>query len=273
MSSLKTLEKEPFEDLLRMSTGYVLHFTNATFASLFEESVGKDIYDDRYLKHGDSKAKRLRAFWETEDDEVVGKVLGELLDIWEYKNPEPNAGQKATLLRCRDTVGRLLGNKAAQPETEDQFLRRDLRGVSIHKVRIERTLLPILESRFQEATRALAANAPLAAIFMCGSVLEGLLLGTALAHPREFNQARGSPKDDTGKVKPFQEWKLSQFIDVSCELGYLRLDVKKFSHALRDFRNYIHPYQQMTTQFTPDAHTAEICMQVLRAAVASLSKT
>ena len=72
-------------------------------------------------------------------------------------------------------------------------------------------------------------------------------------------------------MKRFPDWKLAELIDVACELGYLRLDVKKFSHTLRDFRNYIHPYEQMSSGFSPDKHTAEICLQVLRAAIASLS--
>ena len=113
---------------------------------------------------------------------------------------------------------------------------------------------------------------PLASIFMCGSVLEGLLLGMALANPQKFSQAAASPIDrNTGKVKQFQNWKLAELIDVSCELAYLGLDVKKFSHVLREFRNFIHPYQQMSQNFSPDKHTALICLQVLRAAIASLS--
>lgn len=89
--------------------------------------------------------------------------------------------------------------------------------------------------------------------------------------PKEFNQAANSPKDKENKVKPFQEWSLAQFIDVAHGLGALKLDVKKFSHELRDFRNYIHPYQQLVSKFTPDKHTAEICLQVLRAAIVDLS--
>ena len=94
--------------------------------------------------------------------------------------------------------------------------------------------------------------------------------GSRLANPQRFNQAPNSPKDMAGKVKPFPEWSLVQFIDVACELGYLKLDVKKFSHALRDFRNYIHPYQQLSSRFAPDQHTARICLQVLKAGIASL---
>ena len=64
---------------------------------------------------------------------------------------------------------------------------------------------------------------------------------------------------------------VSQLIDVACEIGFLKIDVKKFSHALRDFRNYIHPYQQFSSKFTPDSHTAKICFQVLKAAIADLN--
>ncbi len=255
-----------------MASGYVLHFTNQTFASFFAESVKCDIYTDRYSTNGDSKAKRLRAFWERESDPIVGKVLSELLDLWEYQHPQPSADEKAKLLRGRQIVARLLGTSCAPSETtEDQFLHRHYKDVSISAVPIEQALIPILEARYEEATRCLQGKAPLAAIFLCGSILEGLLLGTALTNPQKFNQAACSPKDKEGKVKQFQDWTLASFIDVACELGFLRLDVKKFSHSLRDFRNYIHPYQQMCWKFAPDKHTAEICIQVLRAAIASLS--
>lgn len=109
-------------------------------------------------------------------------------------------------------------------------------------------------------------------IFLCGSTLEGALLGVAIKNPQRFNQSKASPKKPDGKVKPFYDWSLSQFIDVACELGLLSLDVKKFSHVLRDFRNYIHPYEQMSQNFTPTQHTADICFQVLRAAIASLEQ-
>lgn len=271
MSTLKTIDKQPFEDLLGMPSGYVLDFTNATFAAFFREGVGLDIYDQKYLMHGDSKAQRLRAFWEIEGDAVVAKVLTELIELWEYKTPTPTEQQKRTASRCREIVARLLGKQHTREDSEDQFLRRDLSTVSFKKVRIEANLIPILETRFEEASRCLQSNSSLAAIFLCGSILEGLLLGTALANPREFNLAPNSPKDDAGKVKPYHAWTLSQFIDVACELGFLKLDIKKFGHALRDFRNYIHPFQQMSSGFSPDPHTARICIQVLRAAVAGLT--
>ena len=271
MSSLKAVEKKQFEDLFGMASGYVLDFTNTTFAGFFGEAVNADIYDDKYAIHGDSKAKRLRAFWDTEPDAVVGSVLSDLLEYWSYCNLEPSAADMKRAENCRHIAGRLLGTELTEGRSEKQFLGHDFGEVSLKNVNIEPSLLPILRYRLSEATRCLDSEAPLAVIFLCGSVLEGLLLGLACANPQQFNQAPNSPKDKAGNVKKLNNWTLAQFIDVSCELGYLKLDVKKFSHVLRDFRNYIHPYQQMSSGFNPDRHTAEICLQVLRAAIASIS--
>ena len=275
MSNLKTIQRKPFEDLFDMQSGYVANYSNATFASFFAESTGTDIYHEKYGIYGNSKAKRLRAFWDAESDAVVGKVMAEMLELWSYENPEPSNAEKVTFKRCEDIVANLRGNQP-QPNsksaevTESQFMRFDFSDVKISDVPIEASLIPILESRFQEAVRAMNSACWLSTIFMCGSILEGMLLGMALANPRDFNQSASSPKDKEGKVRPFPEWSLAQLIDVSCQLGHLKIDIKKFSHGMRDFRNYIHPFQQMSSQFSPDEHTAQICMQVLRAAIASL---
>jgi len=93
----------------------------------------------------------------------------------------------------------------------------------------------------------------------------------AQKEPARFNKATASAKDGNGGVKRFHEWSLAQFIDVACEIDLLKPDVKKFSHGLRDFRNYIHPYEQMSSGFMPDEHTAKLCFQVLKAALASVA--
>ncbi|MFH1139672.1 MAG: hypothetical protein V1816_26650 [Pseudomonadota bacterium] len=271
MSSLKAIEKRVFENLFKMASGYVLDFSNNTFAEFFRETANIDIYGPKYDFNGDSKAKRLRAFWETAPDALVGKVLSGLLEVWQFDaerngltNDAPQYKQAARI------VARLTGKQPDPAATEQEFLHRQYQNISIKNLPIDPNLAPVLESRLTEAQHCLA-SAPLATIFLCGSILEGILLGVALQRPKEFNQAANSPKDKENKVKPFQEWSLSQFIDVAHGLGALKLDVKKFSHELRDFRNYIHPYQQIASKFTPDKHTAEICPQVLKAAIADLS--
>lgn len=271
MSSLKAIEKRIFEDLFGMASGYVLDFSNSTFAEFFRETVNIDIYSPKYSFNGDSKAKRLRAFWEIEPDSLVGNVLSGLLEVWQF-NALKN-GQTDDVPQYKQAAGivaRMTGKKPDPLVTEQEFLHRQYQNISIKNLSIDQNLVPVLESRLTEAQHCLA-SAPLATIFLCGSILEGILLGVALQKPKEFNQATNSPKDKDNKVKPFHDWSLAQLIDVAHGLGALKLDVKKFSHELRDFRNYIHPYQQLASKFTPDKHTAEICLQVLKAAIADLS--
>lgn len=271
MSSLKEIEKRVFEDLFGMASGYVLDFSNNTFAKFFRETANIDIYTAKYAFNGDSKAKHLRAFWDIEPDALVGKILSGLLEVWQYNAIRD--GQRDDIPQYKQAAGivaRLTGKQPDPITSEQEFLKRQYSDISIKKLSIDSTLVPLLESRLNEAQYCMEA-APLAAIFLCGSILECILLGVALQKPKEFNQAINSPKNRDNKVKPFHEWSLAQFIDVAHGLGVLKLDVKKFSHELRDFRNYIHPYQQLASKFNPDNHTAAICLQVLKAAIADLS--
>jgi len=131
----------------------------------------------------------------------------------------------------------------------------------------------VLKSRYLEAKKCID-HSPMATIMLCGSLLEGLLLGIAQKHPADFNKSSIAPKTkETAKVKPFNEWALAQFIDVAHELGYIRLDVKNFNHELRNFRNYIHPYQQLKEDFNPDQYTAQMCLTAVEATIAQLRTT
>ncbi|OPY81320.1 MAG: hypothetical protein A4E70_01338 [Syntrophus sp. PtaU1.Bin005] len=142
--------------------------------------------------------------------------------------------------------------------------------LSLHSSLVDSGFITILEDRFREA-QCCVAHSPMATIMLCGSLLEGLLLGLANKRPADFNRSSRSPKDENGKPKPFKDWSLAQFIDVAHGLGILRLDVKNFGHHLRNFRNYIHPYQQMKEDFHPDRYTAEMCLTAVKAAIHNLN--
>lgn len=83
MSDLTAIEKRKLERALGMSGGYVLNFSNRTFAEFFLDCSGIDIYTARYDYHGDSKANHMRAFWEQEGNYLVGKALGLLFEEWD----------------------------------------------------------------------------------------------------------------------------------------------------------------------------------------------
>lgn len=157
------------------------------------------------------------------------------------------------------------------PISEDEFIAKEFKKVSLEELKLDPIITEVLRQRLEEIRKCLNAKAPLAVVFLCGSTLEGILLGIASKYPQKFNQSKCAYKKD-GKVLPFPEWNLSSLIDSSRDIGILGEDVKKYSHALRDFRNYIHPYQQMSSNFDPNDHTAKISWQVLQAAIFEIAK-
>jgi hypothetical protein len=281
MSTLNTNEKQLLEKLFQMGGGYVLNFSDRTMSEYFRDDVGIDIYDQKYNYASGSKANRMRGFWQVADDALVGKSVDKLL---EYIDNQIILGRLRKedfapdlMDRGRRIASRLLGRKGEAPDTtpattEEEFIAREFRNVSIDKLGLDGGISAVLNQRLEEIRKCLTARASLAVIFLCGSTLEGILLGIASSKPKDFNQSAVSPKDDQGKVKQFYHWTLSEFINVARDLGLLGEDVKKFGHALRDFRNYIHPYQQMSEKFDPNEHTAKICWAVLQAAITQLSK-
>lgn len=82
MSDINFKEKKFLERLLEMEKGYVLDFSNKTMHEFIMDTLDVDIYHDRYSFKGDSKANRLRAFWEIESNYHVGLLLENLLDYW-----------------------------------------------------------------------------------------------------------------------------------------------------------------------------------------------
>ena len=140
-----------------------------------------------------------------------------------------------------------------------------------HRLVQDSSLADVLSSRWKEAQKCSHANAHLAAVVMMGSILEGVLLYKIETNPEAGNRAKSSPKDNrTGKPRPIQEWGLSALIDVAHEVGWLQGDVKRFSHALRESRNLVHPYMERLQSDKPDQDTCSICWQVVRAAVSDL---
>lgn len=107
MADLSHIEKSLFEKLFGMSSGYVLKFSDRTFAEFIADVVGLHILDDQYAVNGTSKANRMRTFWKIEPNHVVGKVLAELVGLID----DDPTDQALTSLKakCSQTVARLLG--------------------------------------------------------------------------------------------------------------------------------------------------------------------
>ena len=79
---IRSIDRRLIDDLFEMGDGYVLDFSNKTFAEFFDEELGVNIDDPRYSVEGTSKAKRLRFFLRISDPQVRVRTL---LALWEYR--------------------------------------------------------------------------------------------------------------------------------------------------------------------------------------------
>lgn len=280
MATLSVRDQAFLEELLEMGGGYVLDFSNTTLGNFIAMHLGIDIWDTRYQYGSGSKANRLRGFWQIEDDETVGRLLAAFLD---YIDTELALGHMSedrfeplVVRECRKIVRRLLGPayvKALSAAIDDPaelegFLREEFKHLEVAIVDLEGDIQDIIQSRLIEVEKTMGV-APLAAIFLIGSTLEGILLDAAVREAGIFAAAAAAPRRDGG-VLPVYSWRLAPLIDVAYELGFVTDDVKRFSHHLRDYRNFIHPRAQAKSGFSPTPDTAKICFQVLRAAVTQI---
>jgi hypothetical protein len=272
MSNLNNLQRKIFEKLFNMKSGYVLDFSDSEFQEFIKNSVDIDIYDDKYNYASGSKANRLRCFWNEESDQIVYRLLNELLEYYEHvyefhEEKNPNLLNKAKKLLVSPNIHSM----ETDFNNEENFLKQEFEDIDIFSLGLESNLNPIIQGRINEIKICLKNNAPLSSIFLIGSTLEGILLNFALLNKNEYIEADSAPKYK-GKVKEVHKWTLNNLIEISYELGYLKKDVEKFSQHLREFRNYIHPYKQMSSKFNPNKHTAKICWQVLNAIIYQLPK-
>lgn len=211
-------------------------------------------------------------------------VILRLADPLEYKgNPEQvrQAIKKLNeILMIEGIKIEITGIKPELKEITPQFMEveeekklKPLPPPDFLRLKIEPFLGGILSERWNETQRCFDSGAYLAATILMGTMLEGILLAAIQKFPKEANTSKVAPKDvRSGKIKNFAEWSLSEMINVVHDLGWIDLDVKKFSHSLRDFRNIIHPYQQMILQTFPDKDTCGISWLVVQAATNDLSR-
>src|SRR6266576_3339485 len=82
MPNLRSIDMLLVDDLFEMHGGYVLNFSDRTFASFFSEELNIDIDNPDYSRNGSSKAKRLRYFMQTVDK---GTAVKTLMALWEYR--------------------------------------------------------------------------------------------------------------------------------------------------------------------------------------------
>tara|TARA_R110000868_G_C10811481_1_gene757887 strand:- start:189 stop:1061 length:873 start_codon:yes stop_codon:yes gene_type:complete len=101
------------DDITGMSSGWVLDFTNSTFAEFFRDELGIDIEDETYNEGTGSKGKRLRAFLRKGQPLAVRRLL---VALWEYREVQRiNGGEAETIPNCRARMSAIVERLGGAP--------------------------------------------------------------------------------------------------------------------------------------------------------------
>lgn len=171
MSDLTVLEKKRLEKFFGMSGGWVLNFSDRSFAEFVDDSVRLNIFDVKYKHASGSKAHRLRAFWKLEDNAIVGKLLGDLI---EYACDGVRTGALAE--ECRGIAGRLAQTTASRQPP------RPVETGENRSLSVDRKVYEALSVSLQELMRL----APHPRGFAFERFLDDLFLGFKLTPRKSF---------------------------------------------------------------------------------------
>ncbi len=132
----------------------------------------------------------------------------------------------------------------------------------------------ILTRRWRECVSCLTAEAPLAATVMMGGLLEALFLGRVNREPNKqlVFTAASAPRDlKTQNTLPLKQWTLKDYIAVAHDLGWIPQAVHDVSQILRDYRNYIHPQKEFSSQLALSIGDAQMLWSVCKAITSHIS--
>ena len=115
MANLSFIDKQLIEEVLGMSSGYVLDFSNRTFDEFMTEVIGESIYSKyEYM----SKANLLRRFIADYPDAYIGKMIVLAIKYMRSKNLVTQANESKVnelLLFGQSKLGKSVKPKTSEP--------------------------------------------------------------------------------------------------------------------------------------------------------------
>jgi hypothetical protein len=120
MADLKHSDIRIIDDAFHADAGYVLNFTDRTFAEYFDDEFKINIDEARYRANDTSKMNRLRTFFRISDAALTARVMRNLA---EYREGDYAAFKPGVKERLFGLITRLEGgSEIARTDALDQFV-------------------------------------------------------------------------------------------------------------------------------------------------------
>lgn len=119
-------------------------------------------------------------------------------------------------------------------------------------------LRKILERDYLEIQIALIAQCWKSVIIMCGSAMEAILLDLLKQDEEEAKSSQKAPAE-----RNLEKWSLNDLIEVAIDLELVTEGIAKLSHSVREYRNIIHPGNEIRNKIEFGKEEARIAIEVL----------
>lgn len=164
----------------------------------------------------------------------------------------------------RSHLGMVLGKLQVAIESPDSTPVTETREFPFVK---DARLRTILERDYSEIQRAFIATCWKSVIVLAGGAIEAILTDLLLQHPKGAKAAsKASQKPD------ITAWDLADLINVCVELKLVSTGIERLSHPVREYRNLVHPGNELRNKLTFGPEEAKIALEVLHILHRDLSK-
>ena len=122
----------------------------------------------------------------------------------------------------------------------------------------DRAIRVIVERDYGEAQRAYISECWKSVIVLCGGMIEAVLADLLIQNEKLAKSLPGAPKN--GDIT---RWDLVDLIKIAVALKLVSAGVEKLSHSIREYRNLVHPGNEVRNNLRFDAEEARIALEVL----------
>jgi len=126
-----------------------------------------------------------------------------------------------------------------------------------------------LEADWHEAQLVYEVKAWKACLVLCGGIVEGLLFDVCR---RRESEARLEHEKLHRRSRRLDRWGLDDLITVAQAMGVVEPSAFHLSHALREYRNLVHPAKQTAQGITVAEDEAAIAINIVRVLLRNLAR-
>lgn len=128
-------------------------------------------------------------------------------------------------------------------------------------------LRAIIERDYSEIQRAYVSSCWKSVIILCGGAIEAILTDLL-----KLNESAAKSAESAPNKSDITRWDLSELISVAVKLKLVTAGIEKFSPSLREYRNLVHPGNEMRNRLYFSAEEARIAVEILHILHRDLSK-